>query len=160
MLQLISPFPQDHYAEAWKWLREFPDANFDDYGPQNQDAFAAEMARRAKTERTWGVLLDGELCGVIGALALSPDRRLWTWHGICFAQRVHHSGVPQEAVQRIIAELFESGCAKLCAGFFSHNFRIERFLASLGFLNEGVLRRHTLQHGQPVAMRLMAKFST
>lgn len=114
------------------------------------------MEQRAAVERSWGVLVDGKLCGIVAYLPYTP--RSGTFHGICLAKTVHGSGLAQRAVKDVLAELFASGVEKVSASFFAANQRVRKFLAGLGAVDEGLMKRHTLQHGTPIDMRLMAFF--
>lgn len=157
VLTLTSPLPASGYPSAWAWLREFPSANFDDYGPATFSDFCGAMIERSKAERTWGVLHCGVPCGIIAYLPITP--RSGTFHGICFSREVHGTGVARAAVSRVIQEIFESGIEKISATFFADNLRVARFLASLGAVDEGLLRKHTVRDGIAIDMRQVAFFN-
>ncbi len=153
---LVSPFPWEHRFPAWGWLLQFPDNNFDDYGQQEFDTFARELKRRFLAERTWLALRDGQPCGIIGYLPITP--RMGSFHGIAFDEAVHGDGTAKAAVSMVIQELFGSGVEKICASFFFENERVFNFLSGLGARTEGILRKHTLCHGVPIDMRQVAIF--
>ncbi len=153
---LVSPFPPGDLYLAWAWLNENEDANFDDYGPPRYAEFERQMLERAKTERTWGVIHAGKLCGIVAYLPITP--RLGTWHGICFVSEVHGTGIARAALRVIIKELFDSGVEKITASYFADNSRVERFLLALGAEYEGTLRKHTMRHGQAIDMRVVGFF--
>src|SRR4051812_8353249 len=93
------PFRYEDAEIAWRWLNEFPSANFDDFGPQSVDELRAEMRRRIEAgEKIYGVVEGGDLCGLIGYV----PGRVGMFHGICFAKRVHRSGLAEEAVREFI----------------------------------------------------------
>ena len=157
MIELISPFPSECLTYAWAWLRESPECNFDDYGPRSFETFFLEMKRRADGgERSWGVRRDGELVGIIGYLPITE--RWGSFHGICFTREVCGTSTTRLAVARVIHELFDSGVEKISACYFADNYRVGRFLADLGAVEEGYLRRQTLRDGKPLDMRLVAIF--
>jgi len=155
-MTLLSPFPASALPRAWEWLREFPANNFDDYGPRTLEEFLAVMEERASQEFTWGVLYEGELCGIIAFLPLTE--RTGTFHGICFTRSVHGKGIAKEAVGQVIEELFASGIQKIQAGIFADNIRVARFLTGLGAVEEGLLREQTMRGGIAVDMQLLAIF--
>lgn len=154
--ELIDGFPKSAYLQAWRWLLEFPLHNFDDYGPQSFSDFAEAMEERSKTERTWGITSEGQLCGIVAYLPYTP--RSGTFHGICFSKSVHGTGIARRAVKQILAELFASGVQKISASFFADNQQVHRFLAGLGAVDEGLMRQHTVRGGIPIDMRLTAFF--
>ncbi len=153
---LVSPFTWKHRFPAWGWLHQFPDNNFDDYGPRDYESFSRDLKQRIATERTWLALRDGEPCGIIGYLPITP--RMGSFHGICFDKAVHGYGTAKAAVSMVIEELFDSGVEKICASFFLENERVFNFLSGLGSRTEGILRKHTLRHGVPIDMRQVAIF--
>ena len=122
MIHLISPFPISAYPQAWKWLQEFPKANFDDYGPKNYVEFVQEMTRRNQHEQTWGVVKDYEVCGIVGYCPLTP--RAGSFHGICFPLGKLSRGEKFEALQLILKDLWQSGVDKISASFFADNYKI------------------------------------
>ena len=157
-MTITSPFPLELVPLAWQWLQEFPQANFDDYGPQTFNQFEPHMQWRVTTERTWAVFKEGQPCGVVGYAPITP--RLGALHGICFAKGLCTRDEKREAVRLILRELFDSGVAKICATFFADNSKIGPFLSDLGALEEGYLRQHTLRDGQPINMVQVAIFSS
>jgi RimJ/RimL family protein N-acetyltransferase len=157
MIELISPFPPQHYPLLWKWLHEFPASNFDDFGPHTLEQFAAEMDRRAQDEQTWCVTLHGEPVGAIGYCRESGYHG--HFNGICFARDAHGTGVAREAIRRVMESVWATGTQKVSAYFFAHNRRVLRFLLRLGAVREGVLKDHTLQDGKPIDVLAVAFFA-
>jgi RimJ/RimL family protein N-acetyltransferase len=156
-VELVKPFPEESLQNAWEWLRQFPDSNFDDYGPTTFKEFEVEMKNRAKREKTWGVLNNGFLCGMIAYWPLTL--RLGTFHGIVFSRAVHGTGVAKRAVRMVLEELFSAGVEKISVNYFSETPKIGPFLRSLGFFQEGRLREHTLQHGRAIDVVMAAAFA-
>jgi RimJ/RimL family protein N-acetyltransferase len=157
MIELISPFPADHLPLAWSWLRQFPECNFDDYGPKSLDEFIVAMRlREASGEKTWGVRKDNTLVGIVGYAPQTP--RMGWFHGICFTKSACDRETPKAAVSMILQELFEAGVEKVSAAYFADNHRVDRFLKGLGAREEGYFLAHTLRDGSPIDMRSVAIF--
>lgn len=157
-MKLISPVPASWWPILWAWLQEDTIANLDDSAPTTCDQFAEKMDSRQWIlgERLFGVTCDDEPVGVIGFMPISD--RVGAFHGICFTRSVHGSSVTRDAVRRVLDVLVMDGYVKIQACFFAHNRRVARFLAHLGFEEEGRLRAQTTQQGCPVDMILVARF--
>ena len=113
------------------------------------------MTRRIDAgESVFGVNVDGELVGFIGCARITG--RLATLHGICFAARVHGSGIAAWAVGELLETLYHCGVEKVSASYFADNEKIRRLLAKCGAHDEGLLRIHTARQGVPVDMWLVA----
>jgi len=156
MTTIYSPFPPADFPIVWRWLHEFPAANLDDFGPKDEADFIEMMHERAVKEKTWAVYHDGALCGIVSYLPVT--KRDGMFHGICFTQSVHGKGVAKAAVYSVLQKLVRSGVDKVSAGFFADNPRVHRFLASLGGIDEGLLRRQTVRDGIEIDIRLIAFF--
>jgi RimJ/RimL family protein N-acetyltransferase len=156
-IALVSPFPATEYRKAWRWLREFPERNFDDTGPRTYEQFVADMEKRAEFgERTWGAVRDGTLCGIIGYRPIT--HRYGSFHGICFPQSAWGRDTTMTAVRLVLKELFAAGIEKVSASFFSDNTKIYRFFMDLGAREEGFLEKQTERNGELIDMRLLALF--
>lgn len=157
-MKLTSPFPDVFLDQAWAWLHEFPDANFDDYAPKDFTAMVEEIQRRARHgERSWCVENEaGEPCGIIGYQPLTP--RLGGFHGICFARGKSTRLERRAAVRQVLGELYGQGVEKVVAGFFATNCHIWAFLRELGFHQEGYFSRHTVKNGELIDIIQVAKF--
>lgn len=147
---LVSPVPTSWFPRLWAWMQEDPTANLDDFGPRTVGAFVAEMRRRAETERTWGVCVDGVPVGVIAYH--QQNRIAGMFHGICFTEAVHGTGVAHAAVGQVLAQLWAEGVDQVAATFFADNTRVARFLARLGATPIGVRTAATLRGGVPMDM--------
>jgi RimJ/RimL family protein N-acetyltransferase len=157
----LDNFPDDRWADVWRWLHQFPLCNFDDYGPRNLQAFEAEMRRRVVAgEFVLGVSSDaGDLVGIIGFRPMAPGWGMFA--GICFDKSVHGTDVTRAAVRAALKSLFErQGFRKVSAWYFADNRRVHHFLVSLGASEEGFLRAHTMRGGVAVDMRLVAFFNS
>jgi RimJ/RimL family protein N-acetyltransferase len=149
-------FPLAALPDAWKWLNEFPARNFDDYGATSLAEFTAAMEQRAITETIVGVLEAGELVGIMAYLPLSP--RSGALHGVCFAKRVHGTGIAAWGLRTLLSELFRGGIEKVSASYFADNGRVRSFLAKCGAVDEGLLKAQTLRNGKAIDMWLVAFF--
>lgn len=114
------------------------------------------MQFRSKIEKTWAISKDGQLCGIVAYLPITP--RMGTFHGICFAKGHCLPKEKREAVRTILKEIFDSGIEKICASYFADNSKIERFVKDLGAVRESYFSRHTLRNGQPLDMVQVAFF--
>ncbi len=152
----LCPFPTESLSSAWKWMREFPDANLDDASPKTFAEFEAVMRQRMQVEALCGVRFKNKLVGIIGYLPISP--RYGMFHGICFSQAVHGTGVAREAVRIFLARLFATGVDKIAAVYWADNIRIRKLLTGLGARDEGYLNRHTVRQGKPIDAYLVAFF--
>lgn len=155
MITLI-PFPLEELPLAWEWMNEFPAANIDDYGPKTYEEFKEQIIQRMRSEVICGVKYKGKLVGIIGYIPLNA--RYGMFHGICFSKAVHGKHICSEAVRTFIAKLFATGVDKISASYFAQNRRIRRFLKSLGAVDEGYLRKQTVQNGKYVDAILVAIF--
>jgi RimJ/RimL family protein N-acetyltransferase len=143
---------------TWDWLNEYPDNNFDDFGPKDMNAFELEIKKRlASGEKLWHVWIDRKPVGIIGYVML--NRYCGSFHGICFAEKWHGRGVARVSVGRIVDDLFESGQQqKISASFFSDNVRVAGLFDRLGFHYEALLFKQTLRGGKSVDMTMMSLF--
>jgi RimJ/RimL family protein N-acetyltransferase len=146
---------RDDIPLLWKWLNEYPRANFDDGGPQMIEEFEVEMGRRfQRGEICMGALHNGKLVGCIGYAPVT--HRLGSLHGICFSKDVHGTGVAAFAVKNFLKMLFTGKVEKVFATYFQDNTRIKKFLRKQGFVHEGTLIDHTVRGGRVTTMSLVA----
>lgn len=130
-IQLVSPFPKEHYATLFSWMREFPESSFDDAAPKTADGLATKMIAGESAGQKYSlVLYRGEPVGAIGYLQISSAGGIFK--GICFTRSVHGSGVPLAAVSMFLEEVFQSGTETVVAIVFADNLRIRGFLPKLG----------------------------
>ena len=155
-IELLPSVSEAWGQRIWTWLREEPEANFDDFGPQTFVAFMADREALRGQERVWGVVCNGEPCGYIQFLPITP--RLGTMH-LCFAKSVHGQGIAVEAMQQIRDEVIADGVEKLLITFFADNLRAEHFCRRFGAVDEGLFRRHTRTNGRLRDVRVMAIFA-
>lgn len=153
----LVPFPVVWLPEAWRWLNEDRDANFDDSGPMTAAHFTRELRLRLEREQVYGVTADGRAVGFFGYQPITP--RLGTFHGICFTRRVCGTGIPADAIGQFLEARFANGVEKICASFFADNLRVARFFQKLGAVSEGLHRKHTVRHGVPIDVALVAIFA-
>src|SRR5437879_5857660 len=109
-LQLVTPFPPEHYPMLWGWLRQRPDANFDDAGPHTLDAMVEDMGERIAAGQTvYEVIKSGQPVGVIAIKRVDHVHHQQKFCGICFDESVHGKGVAIEAVRMVLRKAFEAG---------------------------------------------------
>jgi len=146
---------RDDIPLLWKWLNEYPRANFDDSAPQMIEEFEVEMGRRlGRGEICMGALHNGKLVGCIGYAPVT--HRLGSLHGICFSKDVHGTGVAAFAVKNFLKMLFAGKVEKVFATYFHDNLRIKKFLRKQGFVHEGTLVDHVVRGGKVTTMSLVA----
>lgn len=132
-LQLVTPFPREHYGLLWGWLNEDKEKNFSDDGPRTLEALKLNVAERQKEGETiYEVLLEGEPIGVIAHKPV-VDGIMERFNGICFTEKTHGTGVPFEAVAMVLDRIFKTGVSMVAAAYFADNLRVEAFLKKLGF---------------------------
>lgn len=154
---VFGSFPQpDDVAKLWGWLIERPEANFDDYGPKTFDDFW-EHLREEKAAGVEYFLATVEGLGLVGVYGLKMSNGVCHFHGICFADYVHRTGVATKAIRSTLELVFrERGARKVVAEFFASNARVRSFLDGLGFRSEGFFRNETMQKGCPISVERMA----
>lgn len=144
---------QDWAPILWAWIQEFPDAHFDDLHPATDaETWMKEMWSR----RLFIAWHGGSPCGVIGFEA--TDQRTGLLRGICFAKRVHGTGVPQRALVALLAKLKDEGMDKVTALYYASNAVVRSFLRECGFQDEGRLAKQVLKGGQPVDVWVVSTF--
>lgn len=140
----------------WSWLNQFPDNNFDDFGPKSFQQLDQSLHKKHKAGVEFrSVYVAGEYVGCYGLLL--ADSGVAYFSGVCFDKAVHGKGIASTAIEGTLRKYFqERGCRKVVAEFFAHNARIERFFARMGGYVEGTFAAETLQHGKPVTVRRIA----
>lgn len=156
-MQVHAMFPQpDDVTRLWMWLQAHPELNFDDSGPKDFQSFYGYL--RLEYER--GVeyfIVDVDGLGTVGVYAIKLEGFKAHFHGLCFADYVHRTGIATKAVRGTLRELFEKrGCRKVIATIFAANGRARAFFNGLGFASEGYFRNETIQNGMPVNVERLA----
>lgn len=154
LLVKLRPLEVADISEVWEWANEFPEMNFDDAGPKSADEFRSMMEDRMTREMMMIAESGSIPVGIVAMRALS-DRHVM-FAGICFRKTVHGTGIPLQAVRKVLDQLYQGGVQKVSAKFFAHNQRVERFLRNMRFQREGYLRSETVCDGKPMDMILMA----
>ena len=153
MSVIITPhFPADKASLLWSWMKLDQDLNFDDFGPKTLCHFKSELARRVQHEMTWGVYVDRELAGYLGAVRQSPMSAFT--HGIVISPVHRGKGVGYAAVQLMLADLHELGVTKVLAGFFADNLKIKSLFKRLGGVEEAYFTDVTRVGGELTDMRI------
>ena len=138
-------------------MKQFPEANSDDYGPKDLEGFKALITKRLSHGVVYlGVRDQQDLIGVIGLVKI--NKHVWETCGVIFDKAVHGTGKAQQGFSLVLDLLRKAKAAKLSAKFFVDNSNIRKFLTEFGFVDEGVLRKQTLRGGQPVDVAVMAGF--
>ncbi len=157
-VEIVSPFPREHYKALWMWMCDFLYEMFDDFCDyKTYRNFEKDMDRRATEERTWMVMEMGVPVGFVSYQAIS--RHLGSMKGICFAKAVHGTGIPQRGMQLCLDEIFATGVFKVMSYAFADNFRSIAFYKKLGAREQGLLERHTLRNGIMTDMLQQAFFA-
>ncbi|MES2137007.1 MAG: GNAT family protein [Pseudomonadota bacterium] len=139
----------------WEFMLEFPKHNFDDGGPRSLDQFELAMAQRVAHEVLAAFTIeDGDFVGAVAYQPFTP--RSGVLHGMCFARRVHGTGIPAEAMRGFLDGLFSDGAEKVSAQLHADNTRAWRFFKKLGFVQEGLFRAHTTRRGELIDLRIIA----
>lgn len=147
MIELIEPFPEMYWPLAWAWLDAARAQVADDFTPKTALEFVESYSRAFGQARTFGVLRDGQLGGVVVFEQASPV--VAVVH-VLFARRLWGRRTTAEAVLRACGRLFETTpTIKVLALIPAFNRLAIRGAARYGKI-EGVLRHHTLRNGQPV----------
>lgn len=150
----LVPFQPAWIPLAWEWLHEFPEANFDDYGPKTLQEFAGDLLERVQGgQLIIGVVSGGVTVGIIGFQPLTE--RLGKFAGICFSKAVHGQGIAFSAVKMMLETLWVEGYEKIEMKFFADNERIANLFHKLGAHDEGMLFEHTLRGGRAIDCKLM-----
>lgn len=166
-MQITAPVPVEQIGivgEILHWLKQRPEANYDDSmfgicdGPLTLDMvnYRFEIGRKVG-ELSWLISNDqGAPAGIV------CFQREYPWkgrlHGVCFGRGLMPPERKRDALKVIIADIFKLGVDKISAQYFAHNKHIARFLADLGFTEEGYLKGETRQHGEAVDVVQVARF--
>lgn len=149
-LQLVTPFPPEHYSLLWGWLQQFPASNFDDSGPRTLEEFVASMGRRVLSGQTcYEVVHNGQPVGAIAFTMVGFIHQQAKFCGICFDQAVHGKGIALEAVRMVLREVFSRGAQSAMAVHFSDNIAVQKMFRKLGSYRNA--RKGTLPIAREVA---------
>jgi len=154
MLSLVSPFPERETPRIWRWIEQFRSKVADDYSPKTLDAFVKEWQDDHKRgTRSWGVVRDGELGGVVKSILLGPG--IADLHAI-FKREFWGHKTTLAALRMVCEELFEPPeMRKLLVNAFHDNRPSISMACALGGLREGTLRGHTMRDGVPIDVVLI-----
>ena len=139
-------------------VAEHPEHNLNDSSPRTALEWNNELQRRQDAgEIVYEVLYGGNPVGIVGVAQATPE--VAAFHGIAFLSEMHGSGVPLEAVRRVIDRIFSyTSASKISATYHADNPRIRRFLQKLGAVDEGYLRQHIKRNGQMIDLFMIAIF--
>lgn len=154
VVTLQSPFPEYAVPRVFVWISEFRHRVADDFAPNTLEGFVEQWERDAG-RKTWAVIRDGEIGGVITARALSPlvseaqcvfAKRFWGHETTLVALRLAFA----EVFTGSIGEVFTGTTKKISLVLFRDNHAIIGLIKKLGGTVEGTLVDHTLRGGRPV----------
>ena len=159
VLQVSCLLQDSEYPTVWRWLNEFPESNFDDYGPKTEAEFTATLKQRQANvgvQYVFNFRQDKDLVGLIGFAFLNPE--VGQLQGALFPKSVHRTGLPQEAFTMFLKLLRTLDVRKLVALYPEDNENIKRFLLGFGFVTEGALKAHTKRNGKLTDVEQVALF--
>ena len=132
-LQLVTPFPPEHYPQLWAWMLEFPLQNLDDDGPKSLEEFTAHMqAKEAAGETSYEIIQLGQPVGIIVIQRYTFIHPRAKFAGVCFSKEVHGKGVALEAIKTVLQKTFDGGAESVVASYFSDNIAIHKMFQKLG----------------------------
>ena len=143
---LVSPFPFASLPRVWHWIEPFRGKVADDFAPQTLEDFIAHVSASWKRQKTWGIVGDGELGGLILFERLTPW--LGTAH-VLLKPDFQGRGVAVKACRAAVAEMFGLGIGKLTFRVLAGNLAIGSLLVNIGARREGTQEAETLRNGEP-----------
>lgn len=149
-IRVSAPFPTQYYERLFGWLAKYPDRSMDDAHPRSLDAFIPYIKDRSEREVHLCVYADNEPIGIIPYT--EPDKGTIETCGLCFAPEVHGSGLPREAMIKVLGHWFGTGIHWVIGKYFHDNPISAKFFKSLGAVDCGSYGTAT-RNGQPVDMR-------
>lgn len=151
-VELIHPFPFEALPRVWQWIESFREQVGDDFAPREEKQFIDTMWAKWPRLKTWGIVGDGELGGLILFEKLSPW--LGTAH-VVLKKVFQNRGVAHKACRWALGEMFrEEGIGKLQFDVLTRNAAVGSLLINLGATREGWLKNHTLRDGKPIDVYL------
>ncbi|HLG99821.1 MAG TPA: GNAT family protein [Bryobacteraceae bacterium] len=141
-------FPLYAVPRVWQWMSRFRGRVADDFSPKTLDEFVARWVELdARGRKTWQVIRDGDLGGVIESSRLSPV--LADLHCI-FKRSFWGHETTVASLRMVCEELFADGVIKIMSTAFRSNHALIGIVKALGGSKEGLLAGQTLQNGKPV----------
>lgn len=152
-VRVEKPFPDYALPRVWSWIQEFRQRVTDDFSPQTLAEFVTQWEQRKSLRTTWGVWRGAELGGLV-------EWEPWPVPGIgvshaLFKREFWGRGTTRRALELVYGELFAGGVRKILGFPFQANHAIIGLGKSIGARTEGVLRKQTLQGGQPVDLVIL-----
>jgi len=155
-VEIVTPTPQEHYADVWKLLDEFRHEVLDAAAPANLE----EMIERNKQDearggKSFSVLKEGQLAGAVWFEMIGD--------GACIGHLVFDrfllTGAQKMAATRnVLRMMFSDGFRKVHWAFFADNRAFRVFLKRLGAEQEAHFRQHCRRDGELVDAEIMASF--
>lgn len=152
-VELVHPFPFEALPRVWQWIESFREQVGDDFAPRSEKQFIDTMWAKWPRLKTWGILGDGELGGLILFEKLSPW--LGTAH-IVLKKVFQGKGVAVKACRWAVGQMFQEDpeLGKLQFDVLTRNVAVGSLLINLGATREGTLVNHSLREGQPIDVYL------
>lgn len=153
MVTVQSPFPVHALPRLWSWTVSSQRQVNDDFAPKTLEAFVDNWERQELSGmKSWGVLRDGELGGVVTSTRFNPV--VADAHCV-FRKSFWGHETTAEALRLVFAEIFASGVQKISTICFFDNHALLGLVARLGFEREGTLKKNTLRGGELVDVAMI-----
>lgn len=140
-----SPFPIYALPRAWAWMEQSRRQVADDFAPGTLAEFVSFWQLRERAGmRSWAVLRDRELGGVVTSMRFTPVQA----DAHCVFKRAFWGHeTTAEALRLVFADLFADGVEKITTLCFADSHALLGLVARLGFRREGLLEKNTLRDG-------------
>jgi RimJ/RimL family protein N-acetyltransferase len=148
-VSLVQPFPEYAWPRVWAWCKPFQRFIADDYAPKSMAEFVD--SRIASRWWTWGIVRDGEICGL---MALEPVSPVCALAHIIVRRDAWGHATTGTAARLALAEAFASGLRKVSGMVFADNRMARAMARRMGFREEGMLRSQTMRGGKPADLIL------
>jgi RimJ/RimL family protein N-acetyltransferase len=148
MVTIASPFPRYALPRLWRWADASWRQVADDFAPRTLDEFVSYWeTKECAGMRSWEVIRDGEMGGVVTSLRLNPV--LADAHCI-FKKSFWGHETTAEALRLVFEQLFADGVLKIETKCFHDNHALLGLVGKLGFEREGTRKQSTLRGGKLV----------
>jgi RimJ/RimL family protein N-acetyltransferase len=152
-VRVEKPFPDYALPRVWSWIQQFRQRVTDDFSPQTLEEFVAQWEESKARQTTWGVWRGAELGGLV-AWEPWPVPGVGVSHAL-FKRDFWGRATTRIALELVFGELFAGDVRKILGFPFGSNHAIIGLCKSIGMRTEGVLRKQTLQNGQPVDLVIL-----
>ena len=150
---IMSPFPLYAVPRIYLWMRQNWDKVADDSTPADVNAFVEDWLRRERGgQKSWAVLKDGELGGVITSERISDI--VADLH-CTFRREFWGRGNTVPALALACAEIFGSAVEKITSLVYPDNRAMIGMAIANGAIKEGHLHRQVRKNGELVDLLLL-----